>query len=56
VPPLEVGAIVEHATFGEGQVADPTGAGTKLVASVDFGGEVGVRRLLVAYAGLRIRT
>jgi hypothetical protein len=56
VPPLEVGAIVEYATFGEGQVVDLAGAGTKLVASIDFGGEVGVRRLLVAYAGLRVRT
>lgn len=49
---LTVGGVVRHDTFGEGQVRELTGEGDKQVADVDFGTEVGVKRLLVRYANL----
>jgi hypothetical protein len=52
-PDLRVGSIVAHDSFGEGRVAEVSGEGTRLVATVDFG-DVGVKRLLVRYAPLRV--
>jgi hypothetical protein len=49
---LEVGAFVMHATFGEGRVEALSGESERAVATVDFGGQTGVKRLLVRHAGL----
>ncbi|MGC4938526.1 abortive infection family protein [Kribbella sp. DT2] len=46
------GTIVRHETFGEGQIKALTGQATKQVAEVDFGTDIGVKRLLVHYANL----
>lgn len=54
VTSLSVGDFVEHETFGEGQVAEVIGEADKQVVAVDFGGEVGVKRLLLRYAPLRL--
>ena len=50
--PLTVGEIVRHATFGEGVVQEVSGSGEMEQATVQFGGGVGLKRLLVALAGL----
>jgi hypothetical protein len=47
---LAVGQVVRHPTFGEGQVTALAGAGDKLAADIEFGSEVGAKRLLVRYA------
>lgn len=49
---LSVGNIVRHETYGEGQIKALAGQGAKQIADVDFGGEIGVKRLLVQYANL----
>jgi hypothetical protein len=54
IRPLAVGAVVRHATYGEGQIRDLSGDGDKQVAAVDFGSDTGVKRLLVKYARLQI--
>ena len=50
-PPFKLGAPVMHAKFGEGVVMGYEGSGTHLVVMVNFA-DVGVKRLVVAYAGL----
>lgn len=51
---IEVGAVVRHQTYGEGQVTVTSGEGRNLVISVDFGADVGRKRLLVGYSGLTV--
>ncbi|MGL4173855.1 MAG: DNA helicase PcrA [Actinomycetota bacterium] len=50
VIPLEPGDRVTHDTFGMGTVVEVEGAGDKTQAHVDFGGDRGVKRLLLRYA------
>ena len=52
--PLAAGAVVSHATFGEGQVVAVEGSEDQLVATVDFGTEAGTKRLLAQYAPLQV--
>jgi DNA helicase-2/ATP-dependent DNA helicase PcrA len=49
---VESGARVVHPEFGEGEIVTVTGRGTALKAEIDFG-EAGVRKVMVAHAGLR---
>ena len=51
-PPLTVGEIVRHQVFGEGVVQDVQGEGETEQATVNFGGDVGLKRLLVSLAPL----
>ncbi|WP_211258898.1 DNA helicase PcrA [Spirillospora albida] len=50
VPSLAPGDKVTHDAFGLGTVVSVDGAGDKAAASVDFGGEYGVKRLVLRYA------
>ncbi|WP_155884576.1 DNA helicase PcrA [Actinomadura flavalba] len=50
VPTLSAGDKVTHDAFGLGTVVSVDGAGEKAAASVDFGGEYGVKRLVLRYA------
>ncbi|TDD80784.1 DNA helicase PcrA [Actinomadura rubrisoli] len=50
VPALSPGDKVTHDSFGLGTVVTVDGAGEKAAASVDFGGEYGVKRLVLRYA------
>ncbi|MFI0447688.1 DNA helicase PcrA [Actinomadura sp. 6N118] len=50
VPSLAPGDKVTHDAFGLGTVVTVDGAGDKAAASVDFGGEYGVKRLILRYA------
>ncbi|MFD0685507.1 DNA helicase PcrA [Actinomadura fibrosa] len=50
VPSLSPGDKVTHDSFGLGTVVSVDGAGDKAAASVDFGGEYGVKRLVLRYA------
>ncbi len=52
VPVLEVGDRVNHDAFGLGRVVALRGANESAEAEVDFGGDVGVKRLLLRYAPL----
>ncbi|WP_088818818.1 DNA helicase PcrA [Kytococcus aerolatus] len=47
---LEAGDRVTHDSFGLGTVVRVDGAGEKAMAHVDFGGELGTKRLLLRYA------
>ncbi|YAL82659.1 DNA helicase PcrA [Dermacoccaceae bacterium W4C1] len=47
---LDVGDKVTHDTFGLGSVIRLEGQGERAMAHVDFGGDVGVKRLLLRYA------
>jgi DNA helicase-2/ATP-dependent DNA helicase PcrA len=49
---VESGARVVHPEFGEGEILSVSGRGTALKAEIDFG-EAGVRKVMVAHAGLR---
>ncbi|WP_084338521.1 DNA helicase PcrA [Actinomadura oligospora] len=50
VPSLAPGDKVTHDSFGLGTVVAVDGEGDKAAASVDFGGEYGVKRLVLRYA------
>ncbi|MDL4814810.1 DNA helicase PcrA [Actinomadura opuntiae] len=50
VPSLAPGDKVTHDSFGLGTVVSVDGAGDKAAASVDFGGEYGVKRLVLRFA------
>ncbi|GAA2147969.1 DNA helicase PcrA [Actinomadura napierensis] len=50
VPALSPGDKVTHDSFGLGTVVSVDGAGDKAAASVDFGGEYGVKRLVLRFA------
>ena len=50
--PLTVGEIVRHQVFGEGVVQEVQGEGETEQATVNFGGDVGLKRLLVSLAPL----
>jgi DNA helicase-2/ATP-dependent DNA helicase PcrA len=50
VPSLDVGDRVTHDTFGMGRVVAVSGAGDRAEATIEFGGEVGTKRLLLRYA------
>ena len=50
--PLAVGEIVRHPAFGEGVVQEVQGSGDTEQATVNFGGGVGLKRLLVELARL----
>ncbi len=52
VPSLEVGDRVSHDTFGLGRVVAVAGVGDNAEATVEFGGDVGSKRLLLRYAPL----
>lgn len=47
---LEAGDKVTHDTFGLGTVIRVEGAGDRAMAHIDFGGDAGVKRLLLRYA------
>ena len=49
---LDAGDRVTHDAFGLGTVVRVEGEGEKSMAHVDFGGETGVKRLLLRYAPL----
>jgi DNA helicase-2/ATP-dependent DNA helicase PcrA len=49
---LESGARVVHPEFGEGEIVSLSGRGSGVKAEIDFG-EAGVRKVMVAHAGLR---
>ncbi|MCO6004693.1 UvrD-helicase domain-containing protein [Actinoallomurus purpureus] len=50
VPALSSGDRVSHDSFGLGTVVAVDGAGEKAAATVDFGGEYGVKRFVLRYA------
>ena len=50
--PLTVGEIVRHRVFGEGVVQDVQGEGDTEQVTVNFSGDVGLKRLLVSLAPL----
>jgi DNA helicase-2/ATP-dependent DNA helicase PcrA len=50
VPALSAGDKVTHDSFGLGTVVTVDGAGERAAASIDFGGEYGVKRLILRYA------
>jgi DNA helicase-2/ATP-dependent DNA helicase PcrA len=50
VPALSAGDKVTHDSFGLGTVVSVDGAGDKAAASIDFGGDYGVKRLVLRYA------
>jgi DNA helicase-2/ATP-dependent DNA helicase PcrA len=50
VPSLSPGDRITHDSFGLGTVVAVDGAGERAAASVDFGGEYGVKRLVLRYA------
>jgi DNA helicase-2/ATP-dependent DNA helicase PcrA len=52
IPALAVGDKVSHDTFGVGVVASVLGQADKAQAEVEFGGDVGRKRLLLRYAPL----
>jgi DNA helicase-2/ATP-dependent DNA helicase PcrA len=49
---IQVGARVVHPEFGEGEIVTVSGRGSGVKAEIDFG-ESGVRKVMVAHAGLR---
>ena len=51
--PLAVGEIVRHPSFGEGVVQEVHGSGDTEQATVNFGGGIGLKRLLVSLARLQ---
>jgi DNA helicase-2/ATP-dependent DNA helicase PcrA len=50
VPSLSPGDRITHDSFGLGMVVAVDGAGERAAASVDFGGDYGVKRLVLRYA------
>jgi DNA helicase-2/ATP-dependent DNA helicase PcrA len=52
VPSLEPGDMVTHDKFGLGTVAAVEGAGDRAEAKIDFGGDHGVKHLVLRYAPL----
>jgi hypothetical protein len=50
---LTSGDRVEHDKFGFGIVQSTSGSGTKVEAMIDFGEELGVKRLILPYAPLK---
>jgi DNA helicase-2/ATP-dependent DNA helicase PcrA len=50
VPTLSPGDRITHDSFGLGTVVAVDGAGERAAASVDFGGDYGVKRLVLRYA------
>jgi len=52
IPSLSPGDKVTHDSFGLGTVISVDGAGERSAASIDFGGEYGVKRLVLRYAPL----
>jgi DNA helicase-2/ATP-dependent DNA helicase PcrA len=50
VPSLSPGDRITHDSFGLGTVVAVDGAGERAAASVDFGGDYGVKRLVLRYA------
>ena len=47
---LNVGDRVNHDAFGLGRVVGVRGDGERAQAEIDFGGDVGTKRLLLRYA------
>jgi ATP-dependent DNA helicase UvrD/PcrA len=47
---LTPGDSVEHDKFGQGIVQSVSGSGAKTEAMIDFGKELGVKRLVLGYA------
>lgn len=52
---LKVGSVVLHRTFGEGRVLAVVGAGNTTKADVDFGADIGIKRLSLRHADLVLR-
>jgi len=50
IPSLSGGDKVTHDAYGLGTVVAVDGAGEKAIASIDFGGDTGVKRLILAHA------
>jgi DNA helicase-2/ATP-dependent DNA helicase PcrA len=53
IPELSVGDRVTHDAWGMGRVVDTRGAGEGVQAQIDFGGDVGVKWLMLRYAPLQ---
>jgi DNA helicase-2/ATP-dependent DNA helicase PcrA len=53
VPALSAGDRVVHDSFGLGTVVTVDGAGEKAAATVDFGGDYGVKRFVLRYAPIQ---
>jgi DNA helicase II / ATP-dependent DNA helicase PcrA len=53
VPALSTGDRVVHDAFGLGTVVSVDGAGEKAAATVDFGGDYGVKRFVLRYAPIQ---
>ncbi len=53
VPALSTGDRVCHDAFGLGTVVTVDGAGEKAAATVDFGGDYGVKRFVLRYAPIQ---
>lgn len=49
---IQVGVRVVHPEFGEGEILSVNGRGSQVKADIDFG-ESGIRKVMVAHAGLR---
>lgn len=52
-PPLQIGSLVEHETFGRGKIIDLSGYGDGAKAVVQFDGNVR-KHLMLKYARLKI--
>jgi DNA helicase-2/ATP-dependent DNA helicase PcrA len=53
IPELTVGDRVTHDSWGMGRVLDTRGAGEGSQAQIDFGGDVGVKWLMLRYAPIQ---
>jgi DNA helicase II / ATP-dependent DNA helicase PcrA len=53
VPALSTGDRVNHDAFGLGTVVSVDGAGERAAATVDFGGDYGVKRFVLRYAPIQ---
>ncbi|MGH3376142.1 MAG: 3'-5' exonuclease, partial [Actinoallomurus sp.] len=53
VPALSAGDRVVHDAFGLGTVVSVDGVGEKAAATVDFGGDYGVKRFVLRYAPIQ---
>jgi DNA helicase-2/ATP-dependent DNA helicase PcrA len=52
VPALRAGDMVNHQKFGLGSVLSADGHGDDAEAKIDFGGDYGVKHLVLRYAPL----
>jgi DNA helicase-2/ATP-dependent DNA helicase PcrA len=53
---MQVGMTVEHQKFGFGNITAIEGGAANRIATIDFGDGVGVKKIVLNYAKLMIKT